>query len=133
MFDCNLFSSNTSYITIGMEQWIYEKYHHNIKYGELNFDIRLLPRYNRNLYSQCSCQKLAWMNKEIISYLKKRSKLTTKCYNNPKDKDLLVNSATECSILIIASKEKTILDLKLNFKILTYHQKRMDYFRSNLK
>ena len=48
------------------------------------------------------------MNKKIISYLKKRSRFSQKYYNNPtnENKDLLVNTATECSRLIIAAKEK---------------------------
>lgn len=52
-------------------------------------------------------------NKQIISYLKKRSKFSQKYYNNPTDenKDLLVNTATEYSRLIIATKEKNLIRL----------------------
>ena len=47
------------------------------------------------------------MNKEITLLLKKRSKLTEKYYNDLTDhnKNLLVNTANECTRLIIAAKE----------------------------
>ena len=47
------------------------------------------------------------MTKEINSYLKRRSKLAKKYYNNATDynKNLLVNTATEGSKLIIADKK----------------------------
>ena len=47
------------------------------------------------------------MTKEINSYLKRRSKLAKKYYNNATDynKNLLVNTATEGSKLKIADKK----------------------------
>ena len=40
-----IFVSNTSYLTTGIEQLIYDKCHHNIIYGKLNFYIPLLLPY----------------------------------------------------------------------------------------
>ena len=53
------------------------------------------------------------MNEEITLLLIKRSKLTMKCYNDPTDhnKNLLINTANECSRLIIAAKEKNLIQL----------------------
>ena len=53
------------------------------------------------------------MNKEIALLLKKRSKLTMKYYNDPTDhnKKLMVNTANECTRLIIAAKEKKLIRL----------------------
>ena len=46
-----IFSSNTSFIkNCGSELSIYEKCHHNIIYGTLNFDITLPPLYHRNVW-----------------------------------------------------------------------------------
>lgn len=43
-----VFSSNMSYLTTGMEQSVYNKCHHNIIYGKLNFGILLpLPYYRK--------------------------------------------------------------------------------------
>ena len=53
------------------------------------------------------------MNKEIKLFMKKRSKLTKKYYNDPKghNKNLLVNTTNECTRLIIAAKEKNLIRL----------------------
>ena len=50
---------------------------------------------------------------KITSYLKKRSKLAKKYYNNPTShsKDLLVNTITKCSRLIMGAKEKNVFQL----------------------
>ena len=45
-----IFASNTTYLNIGIEQSIYDKCHHNIIYGKLNFDIPLPPPYYRKLW-----------------------------------------------------------------------------------
>ena len=42
------FASNTSYLATGIEQLIYDKRHHNIIYGKLNFDIPLPPLWDYN-------------------------------------------------------------------------------------
>ena len=59
-------------------------------------------------------KKPVWMNDKIISYLQKRSQLARKYYNNPTshNKDLLVNTATEYSRLIIEVKEKNLTQLR---------------------
>ena len=53
------------------------------------------------------------MSNKIISNLKKRSKLAKKHYNNPTshNKDMLVNTVTECPRLIIEAKEKNVTRL----------------------
>ena len=53
------------------------------------------------------------MNKEIALLLRKRSKLAKKYYNDPTDhnKYMLVNTANECTRLIIAAKEKNLIRL----------------------
>ena len=53
------------------------------------------------------------MNKEISLLLKKRSKLINKYYNDPTDhnNNLVVNTANECTRLIIAAKEKNLTRL----------------------
>ena len=60
------------------------------------------------------------MNNEIISSLKKRSKLAKIYYYNPKDnnKTLLVNEANEGTRLILLTKFTKILtgDHQLNFE-----------------
>ena len=46
-----IFSSNTSFVkNCGSELSIYEKCHHNIIYGTLNFDIPLPPSYYRDIW-----------------------------------------------------------------------------------
>ena len=45
-----IFASNTTYLTTGIEQSIYDKCHHNIIYGKLNFDIPLPPPYFRKIW-----------------------------------------------------------------------------------
>ena len=46
-----IFSSNTSFVkNCGSELSIYEKCHHNIIYGTLNFDIPLAPPYYRDVW-----------------------------------------------------------------------------------
>ena len=46
-----IFSSNTSFVkNCGSELSIYEKCHHNIIYGTLNFDIPLPPPYYRDIW-----------------------------------------------------------------------------------
>ena len=45
-----IFASNTTYLNTGIEKSIYDKYHHNIIHGWLNFDIPLLPPYYRKLW-----------------------------------------------------------------------------------
>ena len=61
------------------------------------------------------------MNKEITLLLKKRSKLTKKYCNDTTDhnKNLLVNTANECTRLIIVAKEKNLIRLsaKLEYPI----------------
>ena len=53
------------------------------------------------------------MNKEITLFLKKRSKLIKKYYNDPTDhnKILMVGAASECTRIIIAAKEKHLTRL----------------------
>ena len=53
------------------------------------------------------------MNKEMTLLLKKKSKLTKKYYNGLTDhnKKLVVNTANECTRLIIAAKEKNLIRL----------------------
>ena len=53
------------------------------------------------------------MDEEITLLLKKRSKLNKKYYNDPIDhnKNLMVNTANECTRLIIAAKEKYLTRL----------------------
>ena len=47
-----IFSSNTSFVkNCRSELSIYEKCHHNIIYGTLNFDIPLPPPYYRNVWN----------------------------------------------------------------------------------
>ena len=66
----------------------------------------------KNLYSQWNFPKFdykkpVWVNSEIISSLKKRSKLSKKHYNNPKNnnnKTLLVNKGNEGIRLILLTK-----------------------------
>ena len=46
-----IFSSNTSFVkNCGSELLIYEKCHHNIIYGTLNFNVLLPPSYYRDLW-----------------------------------------------------------------------------------
>ena len=46
-----IFSANTSFVKIcGSEPLIYEKCHHNIIYGTLNFNIPLPPPYYRDVW-----------------------------------------------------------------------------------
>ena len=45
-----IFASNTSYLTTGIEQSIYDKCHNNIIYGKLNFDLPLPPPYYRKTW-----------------------------------------------------------------------------------
>ena len=45
-----IFASKTTYLNTGIEQSIYDKYHDNIIYGKLNFDIPLPPPYYRKLW-----------------------------------------------------------------------------------
>ena len=51
------------------------------------------------------------MNKEFTLLLRARSKLAKKYYNDPIDhnKNLQVNTANECTRLIIAAKEKNLI------------------------
>ena len=69
--------------------------------------MSILNHFIPNKISKFDYQKPVCMNNEVIC-LKKRSKPAKKYYNNTKDhnKDVLVNTATDCSILIIAAKEK---------------------------
>ena len=81
----------------------------------------------KNLYSQWNFPKFdykkpVWVNSEIISSLKKRSKLSKKHYNNPKDnnnKTLLVNKGNEGIRLILLTKSTKVAtgDHHLNFEI----------------
>ena len=80
----------------------------------------------KNLYSQWNFPKFdykkpVWVNSEIISSLKKRSKLSKKHYNNPKNnnnKTLLVNKGNEGIKLILLTKfmKVTTGDHHLNFE-----------------
>ena len=45
-----IFASITTYLNTGIEKSIYDKCHHNIIYGKLNFDIPLPPPYYRKLW-----------------------------------------------------------------------------------
>ena len=45
-----IFASNTTYLNTGIEQSVYDKFHDNIKYEKLNFDIYLPPPYYRKLW-----------------------------------------------------------------------------------
>ena len=45
-----IFGSNKAYLTTGREQLIYDKSHHNIIYGKLNFDIPLPPPNHRKIW-----------------------------------------------------------------------------------
>ena len=45
-----IFASNTTYLTTGIEQSIYDNCHHNIIYVKLNFDIPLLPPYYTKIW-----------------------------------------------------------------------------------
>ena len=45
-----IFASNTSYLSTGLEQSIYDKCHHDIMYGKLNFDIPLPPVYYKKIW-----------------------------------------------------------------------------------
>ena len=46
-----IFSSNVSFIrNYGIEQSIYEKCHHNITYGTLDFNVPLPPPYYREIW-----------------------------------------------------------------------------------
>ena len=45
-----IFASNTSFLTTGIEESIYDKCHHNITYGKLNFDIPLPQIYYRKIW-----------------------------------------------------------------------------------
>ena len=46
-----LFTTNSKLlIDVGVEQAIYDKYHHNIIYGSLNLNIPLTPPYYREVW-----------------------------------------------------------------------------------
>ena len=53
------------------------------------------------------------MNEEITLLLKKRSHVSEKYYNDPRDhhKNLMVNMSNECTRLIIAAKGKNLIRL----------------------
>ena len=70
--------------------------------------LNIFKNFIPNKISKSDYKKLVWMNIEITLLLKKRSKLTKKYYNNSTNhnKNLLVNTANECTRLIIAAKEK---------------------------
>ena len=46
----SIFASNTTYLTAGIKQSIYDKCHHNIIFGKLKFDIPLPPPYYRKIW-----------------------------------------------------------------------------------
>ena len=70
--------------------------------------LNIFKNFIPNKISKSDYKKLVWMNIEITLLLKKRSKLTKKYYNDSTNhnKNLLVNTANECTRLIIAAKEK---------------------------
>ena len=76
--------------------------------------IKWFNNFNPNRILKFDYKKPVWMNSKIISYLKKRSKLAKKHYdnnNNPTSHNKnLVNTATECSRLNIKAKEKNLTD-----------------------
>ena len=71
--------------------------------------LNIFNNFIPNKFSNFFYKKLALMNKEIIQFLKKRSKITKKYYNDPTDhnRNLLINTANECTRLIVA-KEKNL-------------------------
>ena len=66
-------------------------------------------------------KKLVWMNKEFTLLLTKSSKLTKKYYNESTDhnKNLLVNTANECTRFIVAAKEKYLIRLSAKLEDLS--------------
>ena len=59
-----IFASNTTYLNTGIEQSIYDKCHHNIIYGKLNFDIPLPLPYYRKLWDYKKANTIGiWLSK----------------------------------------------------------------------
>ena len=90
-----IFVSNTTYLNTGIEQSIYDKCHHNIIYGELNFDIPLPPPYYRKLwdYKKANTEAMqraisainwerAFQNKDINDKIKILSETLLNIFNN---------------------------------------------------
>ena len=75
--------------------------------------MNIFNNFIPNKISKFHYENTVWMNKEIKLFMKKRSKLTKKYYNDPKghNKNLLVNTTNECTRLIIAAKEKNLIRL----------------------
>ena len=75
--------------------------------------LNIFNNFIPNKISKFDHEKPVWMNKEITSLLKKRSKLIKKYYNDPTDqsKILMVSTANECTRFIVAAKEKNLIRL----------------------
>ena len=94
--------------------------------NDFNEKIKILNKTLLNIFnnfipnniSNFGHKKPVWMNKYIALLLKKRLKLTKKYYNDPTDhnKNLLVNTANECTRFIIAAKQKNIIRLSANLE-----------------
>ena len=89
-----IFASNMT-LTTGIEQSVYDKCHHNIIYGKLNFDIPLLPPYYRKIwdYKKVNTEAIqraisvfnwdiAFQNKDINEKIKILNETLLNIFNN---------------------------------------------------
>ena len=81
--------------------------------------LNIFNNFILNNISRFYYKKLLRMNKMIILFLKKRSKPTKKYCNDHTDhnKNLLANTANECTRLITEAKEKNLIQLSAKLKI----------------
>ena len=90
-----IFASNTTYLNTGIEQSIYDKCHHDIIYGKLNFDIPLPPPYYRKFwdYKKANTEAIqraisafnwdkAFQNKDINDKIKILNETLLNIFNN---------------------------------------------------
>ena len=92
---------------------------------DINKKIKIMNETSLNIFnnfipnkiSKFDYNKLVWINKEVTLILKKRPQLIKKYCNDPTDhnKNLMVITANECTRLIIAAKEKSLI--RLNGKL----------------
>ena len=90
-----IFALNTTYLKTGIEQSIYNKCHHNVIHGKLNFDIPLPLPYYRKLwdYKKASTEAIqrvisafnrdmAFQNKDINDKIKILNETLLNIFNN---------------------------------------------------
>ena len=90
-----IFALKTTYLTTGIEQSVYDKCHHIIIYGKLNFDIPLPPSYYRKIcdYKKANTEaiqrpisvfnrNMAFQNKDIHEKIKILNEALLNIFNN---------------------------------------------------